>query len=67
MATIQLSRNCSNCGKRTLHSKEKFSTLWGIVLSALTMGLFLLVWVPAIIVNAFKPYRCQQCGKSRRT
>lgn len=66
MPDIQMSRYCKYCERKTLHKKHKFSALWGIVLTACTMGLFLLIWIPAAIFNTFKPYRCQVCGGSKR-
>jgi hypothetical protein len=33
----------------------------------LTAGFFLPVWIIVKVVEAFKPWRCQVCGKGRMT
>lgn len=64
MATKQKQRKCPVCGRRTLHQKEVFDDGWGCLLTILTGGLFFLVWIVIGIVELFKPYRCQVCGKA---
>ncbi len=65
MGVVQTTRYCSACGKNTLHVKHNFGTGWVCLLTLLTSGLFLLIWIPIIIVQAMKPLRCQACGKGR--
>lgn len=62
---LKMSRVCRECGRRTLHEKEHFSFGWGCLLSLLTVGLFLPVWLLIGIFEAFKPYRCVNCGRGR--
>lgn len=64
MAIRQATRFCSTCGKRTLHQKETFSNTWGCLLTILTGGAFLVIWILADLLGAFKPYRCQTCGQA---
>ena len=65
MAIKQISRYCRHCRKRTLHQKEVFSGGWGCLLTILTGGLFIIIWLLADIIGIFKPYRCQVCGKAK--
>ena len=67
MARIQGRRHCKVCGRQTLHERDHFSGGMGCLLTILTGGLFLVVWVLVLVVEAFKPWICQQCGKGRLT
>lgn len=67
MGLLQTSRHCRTCGKRTLHARKVFSAGWGILLSLLTMGLFIPVWMLIGILGAFQSWRCQACGTGRLT
>jgi hypothetical protein len=64
MATKQIQKFCSECGRNTLHAKEIFGGGWGCLLTILTGGLFLPVWFLADVLGIIKPYRCQICGKA---
>ena len=60
---IQRSRLCVGCGKRTLHHKaEGVSQGMGCLLTILSGGLFLILWVPLLIVNSLEKPVCQICG-----
>lgn len=64
----QASRFCKVCEKRTLHAKpHMIGCGWGLLLTIVTVGAFIPIWILLAIVDAFKPYRCQQCGKGRLT
>lgn len=67
MAIKQTSRYCRTCGKPTLHQKEIFSGAWGCLLTLLTGGLFLIVWILADVLGILRPYKCQVCGQAHRT
>jgi uncharacterized protein (DUF983 family) len=67
MARIQSRRHCKVCGQRTLHEHEHFSGGMGCLLTILTAGLFLPIWVLILIIEAFQPWRCQRCGSGRLT
>lgn len=67
MARIQGRRWCKVCGKKTLHERDHFSRGMGCLLTILTGGLFLIVWVLILLNEAFKPWVCQTCGKGRMT
>ena len=64
----QVSRHCKNCGRKTLHEKKMLSNGMGCLLTLITGGLFLPIWLLyGVIVLPFRPYRCQQCGGGRLT
>ncbi len=65
MGIKQTSRYCKQCGKRTLHVKHTFDFAWGCLLTILTGGLFLFIWLLADVVGLIRPYRCQICGKAK--
>jgi DNA-directed RNA polymerase subunit RPC12/RpoP len=66
--SVQVSRHCKQCGHKTLHVKQSMSTGIGLLLTILTAGLFLLLWIPyMMLVLPFRPYRCQTCGSGRLT
>lgn len=67
MALVQARRHCYDCDRKTLHAKDRFSDGWGCLLTVLTAGLFLPIWLLLGIIEAFKPWRCQRCGKGRLT
>jgi len=66
MSTSQTSRYCRTCGQQTLHARELFSGGWGCLLTIITGGLFIPLWILIVILEAFKPYRCQNCGRYNR-
>lgn len=61
----QKQRHCRTCGRPTLHAcSPSMSDGFGCIITLLTGGLFLLLWLPLIILDMFKPWRCQTCGAS---
>ncbi len=65
MATQKPSRFCKRCNDHRLHIRHTFSSGWGCLLTILTGGLFLLIWVPMMLLDSTKPWRCQACGKGK--
>jgi len=63
MATQQTSKWCKRCGGHRLHMRHTFSFGWGCLLTILTAGLFLIVWLPLAFLDTTRPWRCQSCGK----
>ncbi len=61
----QSSRFCRYCKGPRLHVKHQMiGDGVGCLLSVLSLGMFLLVWLPlALIDMCFQPWRCQTCGK----
>ena len=64
MATKQKRKFCIECNKNTLHQKETFSGGMGCLLTILTGGLFLPLWLLADLCGIFSKYKCQSCGGS---
>jgi hypothetical protein len=60
----QTSRYCDTCGKQTLHTKETPNHILHLLLSIVTLGLWLIVWVAVTIVNSGKRPRCVVCGST---
>lgn len=66
MAQIQSRRYCRECGRKTLHSRSTFGDGTGCLLSVVTLGLFIPVWILIGILEAFRQkWRCQACGSGR--
>lgn len=65
MATQQRQRKCRTCGRKTLHARETFGFGWGCLLTILTGGLFLVVWVLIDLFGMIRPWRCQVCGGAK--
>lgn len=64
MAVIQSSRKCRACNRKTLHQRPKSSDLVHLVMTVLTVGLWLPIWVLAALGGLFSAWRCQLCGKA---
>jgi rRNA maturation protein Nop10 len=62
MAQVQAQRMCKVCGKKTLHAKPVMGDGFGCLLTLLTCGLFLLIWIPMKFCEAVSRYTCQTCG-----
>lgn len=60
----QTSKMCRHCQRMTLHVKHQMvSDSAGCLLSAISLGMFLLIWIPLGMIDmAFQPWRCQTCG-----
>lgn len=52
---------CKSCQKQVLVTKEKTSHLLHLILSALTFGFWLIVW---LLVAISGTWRCSVCGSS---
>jgi hypothetical protein len=65
MAVMQAQRRCGTCGRKTLHARSYTGAGTGCLLSVVTLGLFLPVWLVMATVEMFRPWRCQQCGGGR--
>ncbi len=65
MAITQRSMHCRTCGQKTLHTKHTFSDGMGCLITVLTAGLFLPVWIVLWLRGQFRGLHCQQCGAKR--
>ena len=55
---------CKTCGKRTLHTKGSINHILHLLLSIITGGLWIIVWVIIAIFFSDDTWRCTICGKS---
>jgi hypothetical protein len=53
---------CRPCRRFTFHSKGTLGLVWGALLTLLTAGTFLPVW---LLLALWGAYRCQRCGQAR--
>jgi len=58
----QTSSYCATCGKQTLHAKEGISNLLHLILSIITVGLWIPVWIFLGLKSTGSKMRCQVCG-----
>lgn len=63
MGETRRSIHCGYCDRRTLHEKEQLSNGMGCLLTILSCGWFIPLWLfYSVLVLPFRPYRCTQCG-----
>lgn len=60
-------RWCKTCGKYTLHVRRDLGLGWGCLLTLLTGGLFLPLWLLFAVCSTLRPMRCQAGGRGRLT
>lgn len=65
MSVQQTSAFCPVCERQSRFQKERINHLLHLVLSVLTLGLWLIVWVAVGIANSSKPSRCVTCGEPK--
>ena len=63
MPTIQKMHHCVKCERRTIHIQQKPNHVLHLLLTLVTAGLWILVWVA---MSSSRP-QCTQCGHDRRT
>lgn len=63
MAYAQSQRHCQECGRKTLHKRERFSGGMGCLLVILTGGLFLPIWLLIDLLGLARTWHCQRCGQ----
>lgn len=51
--------------RKTLHAKERFSFGMGLLLTLLTAGLFIPIWLLIDVLGFVRPHKCQTCGRSK--
>lgn len=64
MSTGQIMKHCKACQKPTLHVGPQTSHLLHLVLSVITVGVWLPVWVIVELSNSTQ-VACTQCGRKR--
>jgi len=56
---------CANCGQHRPFQKAGVGHLLHFFISIFTVGFWIPVWILCVILNAFRRYRCQFCGKGK--
>lgn len=65
MGTIsQRQRYCPTCQQPRLFAKAGVNHILHLLLTVVTCSAWLLVWLTCLVVNAFRHYRCQTCGRA---
>jgi hypothetical protein len=62
VSTVQTSHYCATCGRQTLHTKERVNHILHLILSVLTAGLWIPVWIFLGATNSAERTRCSVCG-----
>jgi len=62
VATVQLMKHCATCGHKTLHVQQAESNVFHLLMTLVTFGLWLIVWLTAPIRQ--RGAQCTQCGHS---
>jgi len=65
MARVTIRRYCADCGQMRPFAKDGPAHGLHLVLTILTAGLWLPIWLLAGLASALTPYRCTFCGKGR--
>ena len=63
MGYKETSRFCSNCNKQVLARKKGTNHILHLLLTLLTGGLWLIIWILCAIVNGLGSWRCSFCGQ----
>lgn len=64
MARLQKQKRCRQCEENTLHERDHFSDGIGCLITVITAGLFLPLWLILLALEGTRPWICQKCGKS---
>jgi uncharacterized protein (DUF983 family) len=63
MATNQVMKHCRTCEKATLHVQKSTSHVLHLLLSIITAGIWLIIWVLVAVSNSSQG-QCTQCGQA---
>lgn len=66
MAPIQTAGHCPTCGQQRMFTKPGMSHLLHLILSVLTLGIWLIVWLILAMGHSTKKPRCTNCGTELR-
>ena len=58
-------RFCPDCGQQRPFEKQSLNHVLHLILSVITVGGWIIVWLILAVLNAFKPMRCRECGKGK--
>jgi hypothetical protein len=63
MAVDQKQKYCKDCKRNTLHVRQRTTEMWGCLLTLLTAGLWIPIWILISLFGTMSGYRCQVCGR----
>lgn len=63
MGVRVIRRFCSNCGQTRPFEKQGVNHVLHLILSLLTLGVWVVVWMMAGVCNTLSLYRCRECAK----
>lgn len=64
MSSAQIMRYCRSCKKKTMHVGPATAHLLHLVLSIITMGVWVPVWIIVHLSHSTQ-IACSQCGRQR--
>lgn len=62
MSIIQKGGHCPTCDKPRTATKEKINHILHLILSVITVGVWIPVWLLLLLFNFGKSFRCTSCG-----
>jgi len=65
MATQQRRHYCKTCGQSRLFTKQSVNHVLHLILSVLTGGVWVVIWILAGLASLLTPFRCTDCGKGK--
>jgi hypothetical protein len=65
MATARTNFFCASCQTMRLGEKEGINHVLHLLLSIVTCGVWLIVWLLLALANSMSPFRCTQCGQAK--
>ena len=65
MADSTIQRHCGTCGQKRPFSKKGVNHILHLLLSIVTVGFWIPVWLLVGVCAALTRYRCQFCGQAK--
>jgi len=62
----QTGKHCPTCEKQTLHRQEGTARILHLLLTLITCGFWLPVWLLLALNAHTRPWVCQTCGSKKR-
>lgn len=66
MGTVKLRRYCPEDDRMVLAEKQTPNHILHLLLSIVTAGVWIIVWILVALGNDFAAYRCPHCGAKTR-
>jgi hypothetical protein len=65
VSQLERRRYCRTCRQKRLFVKQQSISLgMGCLLTVLTGGAFIIIWLLIGFLDMFKPFRCRVCGQA---